>query len=135
MTSLPQEPGQKTTLSLWVKIPIIMVVAFALILMKKTLQGLVTFFPMVGVIGAYEARGCLGAICHRMPMFIFLMLPMLITCKLLQHQYGLQTALLRSWSVFLVLLIPVNTYWRRRELHDLAREDDQKRVAGHFPAS
>ncbi len=46
------EPGHRSALSLWIKLPIIAGVIFTLIVIKQTLSGFMAMFPMVGVVSA-----------------------------------------------------------------------------------
>ena len=59
-----REHGHRTGLPLHLKLPMIVAVVVALVMMKSRLQGFMTVFPMVTVIAAYEARKCLWIICR-----------------------------------------------------------------------
>ena len=103
-----EENGGRTRLSPWIKLPAIAAVVFLLVLMKGRLQGFVTVFPMVGVIGAYEGRRCLGTICHAIPAAIFGLLSMIVVIHLAQDRFGLVMAMVLGWIVFLVVLGPIS---------------------------
>ena len=66
---LPQrdEPGHRSPLPVYLKVPIILMVVATLILIKGWLRGFVTVFPMVGVIAAYEARNSLWTMVCQIP--------------------------------------------------------------------
>lgn len=103
-----RENGDRTTLPPWIKLPAIAAVVFVLVLAKGWLQGFVTVFPMVGVIGAYEGRKCLGTICRAIPSAIFGLLLMIVTVHLSQERFGLGIALVLGWAVFLSVLGPLS---------------------------
>jgi hypothetical protein len=95
------EPGHRTPLPVWLKLPAIILVILFLIMIKKYLGGFMTVFPMVGVITAYEARHSLWTICRQIPAFILFSVPMMATCYLLQNRVGMGWALLAGWVVLL----------------------------------
>ncbi len=49
-----EEPGHRSPMPIWAKLPIIVVVIFALVQMKGRLQGFMTMFPMVGVVEGFR---------------------------------------------------------------------------------
>jgi hypothetical protein len=95
------EPGHRTPLPVWLKLPVIALVIFFLILIKKYLGGFMTVFPMVGVVTAYEARYSLWTLCRQIPVFILISVPMMVTCFLLQNRVGMGWALFAGWIVLL----------------------------------
>ena len=102
------EPGHRSPLPVWVKAPIIAGVVVFLIVAKNTLQGFMTVFPMVGVIGAYEARHSLWTFSRQIPVMMLAMVPMMAVCRLTQDRIGLGPALMLGWVVFLGLLVPLS---------------------------
>lgn len=64
------EPGNRTTLPLWIKLPIIVAVVLFVLILKKQMQGFMTVFPMVSVITVYEARHSLWTMCRQVPTVI-----------------------------------------------------------------
>ncbi len=102
-----REQGQRSSLPLWLKLPIIAAVVITLVLLKKGLQGFITVFPMVTVIAAYEARKCLWTISRQIPILMLIVTPMMMVCRLLQTRYSLGLGLLAGWAVLLSLLIPI----------------------------
>ncbi len=96
------EPGHRTPLSVWVKLPSIALVILFLIVLKQYLGGFMTVFPMVGMITAYEARHSLWTICRQLPAFILISVPMMATCFLLQNRVGMGWALVVGWIVLLI---------------------------------
>jgi hypothetical protein len=109
---LRREPGHRSPLPFWIKMPIIAAVILALILMKRVLGGFMTMFPMVGVVASYEARLSLGSVCVALPDFMFAMVPMFVVVRLLQPRLGLGTALAAGWVVFVPMLAPlVRDFW------------------------
>lgn len=108
------EPGHRTSLPVWIKLPIVIGVVVFIIIAKKQLQGFMTAFPMVTVIGLYEARHCLWTICRQVPLMLLMMLPMMATIWLVQPWIGYRWALIPGWIVFLAILIPLTRrQWRR----------------------
>jgi len=109
-----EEPGHRTPLPVWVKLPIIVCVIVWLLAAKSTLQGFMTMFPMVGVVGAYETRHSLWALTRQVPTIMVCVVPMMVVCRLMQHTIGLGLALLLGWVALLALLIPLTRWtWAR----------------------
>ena len=97
-----EEPHHRTPLPVWIKFPVIALAIFGLVQIKKQLGGFTTGFPMVGIVVAYEARHSLWTNVRRMPWILVIMVPMEITIRLLQPQFGMPVALVLSWPVYLV---------------------------------
>jgi len=94
------EPGHRTPLPLWIKLPLIAAVVLGIVLLKHRLQGFLTFFPMVGVFAAYEARHSLWTMSRQIAV-IMLTMPSLITaCFLAQNFWGLEVGLAIGWVAF-----------------------------------
>lgn len=108
------EPGHRSPLPVWIKALAILCVVVFLVLIKKWLRGFITSFPMVSIIGAYEARHSLMTVCRQIPLLIFGMLPMMITIHVLQPMVGAAVALAIGWVVYLAILTPLT----RREWGD-----------------
>ncbi len=105
------EPGHKSPLPLWMKLPIIIGVITSLILLKQVLHGFMAVFPMVGLITAYEARHSLRTICRQVPAMLLALVPMIATVRLTQHALGLGPALGVGWAAFAAILAIVLS-WR-----------------------
>jgi hypothetical protein len=97
------EPDYRPQLPAWIKLPVIVMVVIFLILLRNTLQGFATVFPMVGVIAVYESRYCLWTIGRQIPVIMVSMGTMMAVAYLLQQQWGLPLALLAGWGVFLLV--------------------------------
>ena len=108
LTPHREEPGHRTPLPIWAKLPIIVGVIFVLIVAKQVLSGFMTLFPMVGVIAAYEARHSLRAVCRQIHALALAFVPMAITIWLVQDRVGLGRALLAGWAVYLLVLVPLS---------------------------
>lgn len=102
-----EEEGDRSSLPIWVKLPIIVGVVVLILVLKQQLQGFMTVFPMVGVISAYESRHCLWATCRQFSVMAFAVLMMFIAIRLLQPYIGFQWALIPGWMVYLGVLIPM----------------------------
>lgn len=100
------EPGYRSPLPLWIKVPVIVLVILLLVALKNTLQGFMTLFPMMGVVGAYEARHSLRTICRQMPVLMIALAPMMVACRLIQPYVALPVALALGWVVFLGVFLP-----------------------------
>lgn len=103
------EPGHRSPLPVYIKLPLIMGVIFLLVVVKQHLRGFVTMFPMVGLVASYEARSCLWTICRQIPVVIATMLPMMLVMRVTQAQWGwgIGSSLAAGWLVFLAVLVPV----------------------------
>ena len=114
LLSTRDEPDHRTSLPIWLKLPLIVAVVCLLLLIKESLQGFATLFPLVGVVGAYEARHSLWTFGRQMPVFMLTFLPLLIVAYLTQDRFGLGPALLLGWIAFLLVLLPLTRrLWRK----------------------
>jgi len=87
-----------------------------IVLVKEQLKGFMTFFPMVGVVGAYEARHSLWTMGRTIPTWMIAMAPLLSVIRLAQPVLGLPRALALGWVAFLCVLIPLTRrQWRKQE--------------------
>jgi len=110
-----QEPGHRTTLPVWIKLPVIVGVILVLVAVKSMLRGFMTVFPMVGIVGAYEARHSLWTMGRQISPWIMAMVPMLAIIRLLQGRLGLAAALALGWVGFLGVLLPLTRFMWSRE--------------------
>lgn len=95
-----EEPGHRSPLPVWVKLPAIAIVILFLIIVKNSLHGFMTMFPMVGVVAAYEARESLWTIGRQVPVLMMTTVPLMATSRLLYGNIGLGPSLLVGWVVF-----------------------------------
>lgn len=102
------EPGGRTPLPVWAKLPIIMGIVFVLIVIKQWLRGFMTVFPMVGILGAYEARFCLWTVCRQIPVVMLCFIPMLTILRYMEPILGTAGALVLGWGAYLVVLLFTN---------------------------
>ena len=100
------EPGNITSLSIFIKAPLTAAIVFVIILIKSYLLGFMTFFPMVGVFATYESRKSLWTTCKSIPVISITMTVMLIIIKISEISQSTNTSLLIGWVGLLVLLIP-----------------------------
>lgn len=120
-----EEQGYRSSLPVWIKLPIIVAIVCFLIIIKKGLHGFMTVFPMVGVIGAYEARNSLWTISRQIPVVMLTMIPMMMTCRLTQDHLGLGASLILGWLVFIVALIPITWFmWSGSAQQNLIKEQE-----------
>jgi len=95
-----EEPGHKTPLPVWIKLPIVTLVILSLIAMKQMLQGFMTMFPMVGLAAAYEKRYSLWTFARQVPVLMLSCVPLMAVSHLAQPYVGLGASLLLGWVVF-----------------------------------
>ena len=112
ITSCREERGHRSSLPVWIKLPIIMIVITLLLLIKQELRGFTTMFPMVGVVAAYEARHSLWTMSRQIPILTLAMVPMMIVCRLAQDALGLPAALALGWIAFLGVLLTMTSLMR-----------------------
>ncbi len=103
-----EESGHKSLTPLWIKLPTIIAVVLLLVAIKHGLRGFMTLFPMVGVIGAYEARKCLWTVNRAIPAAMLTILPMMAASHVTQGLVGLGLSLVIGWGVFLCVLVPLS---------------------------
>lgn len=107
------ESPHRTLLPVWQKLPIVCAVVLLLVLVKESLQGFATLFPLLGVVGAYESRHSLWTLGRQVPVFIVSIVPLMVVTYLLQDRVGLPLALAAGWVVFLpMLLFFSRRHWR-----------------------
>jgi hypothetical protein len=105
---LPQsdEVAQRRDLPLSLKVPAVVAVVSALVLLKGSMGGFMTLFPMVGLLASFENRAGLYANVRQIPVVMLTMLPLMATAFLLEPRLGLGTALLVGWLPFLAVVAP-----------------------------
>ncbi|OGV55672.1 MAG: hypothetical protein A2017_03055 [Lentisphaerae bacterium GWF2_44_16] len=106
-----QEEGYKSTLPVYVKVPIIAIVIIVLLNFKNTLGGFMALFPMAGVVSAYEVRHCMNAVFRQIPVMISAVSCMFGTCYFLQDITGLYWGIIASWCVYMILLLLTKKAW------------------------
>lgn len=110
-----EEPGHRSPLPVPLKLVIITGVIFALVMMKSTLKGFMTIFPMVGVVASYEARHSLWTICRKIPIIMLTLGPMMIAMRLAQSSLNTGWSLAIGWVVLLSLVVPYAIHLKRKE--------------------
>lgn len=101
---LRMEPGHRTSLPPWIKLPIVVAVVCLLILIKGALQGFATLFPLVSILGAYETRHSLWTFGKQVPVLMVALIPLMAVSRLTQAYVGLGLSLALGWIVFLACL-------------------------------
>jgi len=99
-----EEPGYRTSLPPWVKLPLTTGIVLLLLATKQVLRGFVATFPYVGVFAVYEARHSLWTLARQMPVFIVAAVPMMTLIRLTTPRLGLPGALTAGWVAFLFVL-------------------------------
>ena len=82
------EPHHRTPLPVYLKLPTVIAVVGLLVYLKSTLQGFATLFPLVGVVGLYEARKGLWSVCRQAPVFALGMCALLTATYITQPLLG-----------------------------------------------
>jgi hypothetical protein len=108
------EPGHRTTLPVWLKLPLVVAVVTGLVLAKQELRGTMTTFPLVGVLAAYEARHSLATLCRQTAKFVLMAVALMAASRWAEPAVGLGLSLGLGWLVFLLLFLPVFHRARRR---------------------
>ena len=101
------EPDHRTPLPIYLKLPSIAVIVGLLLLIKDALEGFATLFPIIGLVGSYEARKALWAICRQTPILVGGMSAMLMAIYVSQDTFGLAGGLVIGWAVYLAVLWPL----------------------------
>jgi hypothetical protein len=108
------EQGHRSPLPLWLKVPIVVAVVCVLVLIKHRLQGFITTFPMVALVGAYEARKSLHTMTYHIPFIIIMVLSLAAVSKVTHETVGLGASLLLGW---VVLVAEAAILFRRTQRH------------------
>ena len=110
------EPHHRTPLPVYLKLPTVIAVVGLLIYLKSSLQGFATLFPLVGVVGLYEARKSLWSVCRQAPIFTLGMCALLTAAYTTQTLLGLPAALSIGWGMYLIIMLPLTLrMWRRED--------------------
>lgn len=110
------EPHHRTPLPVYLKLPTVIAVVGLLIYLKSTLQGFATLFPLVGVVGLYEARKGLWSVCRQAPVFALGMCALLTAAYITQPLLGLPAALSIGWGMYLIIMLPLTLrMWQRED--------------------
>ncbi|MSR65169.1 MAG: hypothetical protein EXS18_05245 [Verrucomicrobiae bacterium] len=102
-----KETFHRSSLSVWAKLPIVVAIVVALILVKNQLRGFMTMFPLVSIFTAYETRHSLWMLCRQVPVMTLAMLAMMAVCRLTQTRLGPVDSLLLGWIAFLGITLPL----------------------------
>lgn len=108
------EPGHRSPLPVWIKVPTVVGVITFLVLSKQYLSGFMPMFPMMGIITAYEGRHSLWTMTCQVPVLLLTFLPLMSFCRLVQPQLGLGFSLALGWPVHLATLSLITRWqWQR----------------------
>ena len=91
------------------KVAAIAGVVAVIIVLKQTLGGFMTMFPMVGAIAAYEARYSLWTMSRQIPIIMVTVGPMMAVMWVAQRclRTSIPFSLLAGWVTFLAVMTPV----------------------------
>lgn len=104
----PNGPNHRTPLPLWQKLPAILLVVAIIVMIKNSLQGFASLFPLLGTVGAYEVRHNLCLLVRSVPALMCALTPMIIVTRLTQEHIGLGFALFLGWMIYIPALIFIN---------------------------
>ena len=107
------EQGHRSKLPVWIKLPMVTALVFGLVIMKNSLQGFMTVFPMVGVFTSYEARHSLYTSARQITLMMMAMVPLMIAAHVTYPAFGLGWSLMAGWTAFLAAFIPL-TLWQAK---------------------
>jgi hypothetical protein len=106
--------GRVSELPLALKLTVSLVVVVGLVVLKETIGGFMTLFPMVGVLASYENRDGLWENVLQMPVVMVTLLPLMITSHLTVADVGLGASLALGWVPFALAVVPfIVLSWRR----------------------
>ncbi len=121
LTPAAHEPGYRSPLPVPIKTLLVAAVISGLILAKSYLGGFMSAFPMVGIVGAYEARHSLRTLCRAVPVLMISFVPLLIAGRLLGPSMGLGWALLVGWGGYLLTMWVLSRLTPGRETQERAK--------------
>ena len=104
----PHGPNHRTPLPLWQKLPAILIVVVIIVMIKNSLQGFASLFPLLGTVGAYEVRHNLWLLVRSVPVLMCALTPLIIITRTTQEQIGLGFALLLGWMIYIPILVFIN---------------------------
>ena len=114
----PRNEGTyRSPLPIWIKAPILAAVVLGLIGIKTLLGGVMTVFPMVGVLTAYEGRHSLWTLCRQVPILMLSMGPMMAVIHLIEPHLGIAPALGCGWLTLGLLQVALMRYRGDRDRH------------------
>jgi hypothetical protein len=102
------EPGHRTSLPIWAKLPIILGVILFLVIVKQELRGFMAMFPMVSIVATYEARHSLWTLCRQVPIMMLGMAGLMTISRWLEPKVGLAPSLAVGWLAFLAVALPLS---------------------------
>jgi len=112
------EPGHRTRLPAWIKIPLVVMIIVGLIESRPWLRGFMPTFPLVTIFVLYEARYSLRTLVYRVPIFLVSAVPMLVVLRVMVPFGGgdperIALGLGAAWLVF----VPVYLLTERWYVH------------------
>jgi hypothetical protein len=110
-----EEPGHRTPLPIWIKLPAIMMVVATIVAIKQSLRGFMAMFPMVSVITCYEARKSLWTVCRYISIIVMAVACLMSTVRVLQSFVDLGWALAGGWAAYLAMAVPLLKHQWRNE--------------------
>jgi hypothetical protein len=116
MLALPHrtEPGHRSVLPVYLKVPAVMSIVLGVILIKEPLRGFMPFFPYVTIFAVYESRRSLYTLASRMPVMGLGSIPFLAVVRLLQPAHGYALALLCGWACYVPIALLLDQLYARR---------------------
>lgn len=123
-TNLPDidEPGHRSSLPVFVKLPLVTLLVWFLVIMKSVLQGFMSVFPMVGVFTSYEARHSLYTSGRQVTLMMMAMVPLMIAAHVTFPYASLPLSLLAGWGAFTITFIPLILFQKK---HDAISQAEQ----------
>ncbi|HOX07903.1 MAG TPA: hypothetical protein PK280_16000 [Planctomycetota bacterium] len=108
------EPGHRSALPVYFKVPAVVAVVTGIILIKEPLRGFMPFFPFATIFAVYESRHSLHTLASRMPIMGLGSVPFLAIVRALQPEHGYAWALGAAWACYVPLALLLDQYYARR---------------------
>ena len=111
LTPVSHDAGSRTELAVYWKVPALLLTVLFVVDVKIWLAGFATMFPMVGSVGAYEARHCLKTVYRQVGLYGITFAPLAAACFLTEARLGIPTALALGWLAYLLTLWVLRRQW------------------------
>lgn len=108
------EPGHKSGMPIYFKVPAIMAIVSLIIMAKDPLRGFMPCFPYATLFAVYESRRSLYTLAWRMPVMGLGVVPFLAVFRWLQPEHGYAAALAAAWLCYVPVALLLDQYYTRR---------------------
>lgn len=128
------EPGNKSKLPIYVKVPLVMLAVTAVVTAKNALRGFMPTFPLLGIFAVYEGRRSLHTLAVRIPILNLCFIGMLLTVRFLLPAGGVEptawqyaVALAPGWLAYAAMFMVADRFytWRNAGNASVRQEVDR----------